>query len=174
MQVLQPIGTQRNTIVFFALLGAIALLVFLLSRQNLSLPWEDSKPIWERSALQEVITTPSREDNGVEGYGEYLSALLAEARAAEVLEVGECRAVEPLVLQVRYGELVRIRNSADSVRTLILENGERHLIKPNSEEEILMNFYHEDGVYPYACDEWQRAGVFFVLPQGEGAAPANN
>ena len=110
-----------------------------------------------------AIDVPSN-DASVEEKQKHFELVQKVAKEAAFLDITKCEVADPVVLKVKLGEPIAVKNQDDVEHALVLNEKNAFPIPANSTKEIEPDFAFGPGTYGYGCDGTPHAvGIFVVI-----------
>jgi len=170
---------SKKTIIILALLAIAALVIIVnaLPKQRTLQPGASPEsaqtkaqatprleasalPVEEREYL--ALNSPGQ-DASIEEKDYHFKIAQSIAEEAPYLNITNCQAPEPLVLNVKFGEALLVKNGDSVDHTISTDGDQAFLIAANSSKSIQPNFGKGPGVYGYGCDgSLKEVGLFLA------------
>lgn len=132
-------------------------------------PYPISSPVSDMSkAIENNLTTdeqlilappPSSSESALKKHAETVKKL---AQKGSVLGIKNCQP-DPLVLEVKQGDKIEIRNNDNVVRKIMVDEAHTIVIQPNSTATISAKFKYGTGDYGYVCKDAGLVGFLRIV-----------
>jgi len=155
-------------IVVVVLLIIAVVLAFMLYRQKVGTQGNTAKSISSafvpEPGKEEEYLFSIRNDSSEEEKGKHFQYAMSIAQEAEYLDISDCN-IKPLVLKVKNGEDVKLKNDSDINVNVTLDTEHSYDIGAKSTKIIKAGFGKGAGLYGYGCHSSKNSqGMMFVTP----------
>ncbi len=165
-----------NLAILVLILNALLLGYFILKRANLDpdllsfnkipivSPTSAPTPVVVvADSERDVLKFPGRKATGLDKSA-YSALVQKYAKESDYLDIGKCNPT-PLVIKVKVGNTIKLRNQDTSDHTLSLSSQKGFLVSAGETREIKIDFFpNGQGIYSYGCDASPKSvGVFLAV-----------
>lgn len=112
---------------------------------------------------EKMALNPPGQDATVEERNKHFNTIVSLAQKTELLDINSCKKPNPLVIEVKLNEKIKIKNSDSKDHTIRVDNEHQYLIKAKETKDIIASFGKGQGAYGYLCDEMGGVVGFFLV-----------
>jgi hypothetical protein len=163
-------NSKQPVILIILVLAAVILGVNLYKQRNPAQPTSTPNPSTTNQLLPDTLTEDERillappPAEASQGAKDLHAATVAKlAKSAPYLEIKDCKP-NPLVLEIKQGSDLEIRNNDGVKRRLIFDEENDAIIEPNDKTTIKVEFKYGSGDYGFVCEGVGLTGFLHITP----------
>jgi len=163
---------QKQLSIVLVVLGGIAIVLgYLVFQQQEVFSLDSTKEVSSQlekeeypsyTSLDEILNFPG-DDVPLDVKQLHFELAQSIAEEAKVLEMGTDCVMNPVVLQVQQGEILRVDNTDTIQHELVVSPEYIYLVPAGQSKQLTVDFGKGPGLYGYSCDQHTvPTGIFLI------------